>query len=207
MKFADGIPVPAVVQGFSGEYMFITINRYCELWNKGGQCLFCDINATFKAQRDGEEDVVARLEPSVLADALKTAIEVEPRYRLAVVITGGTILGKYRGQTELDVYCSRLNAMREKLQVWIPSTFQIDPQEDEGWKRLHATGVGSVQPNIEVWDRDLFAWICPGKDSLLGCEEWIKRSDSTLLSAQKYLKVKNPLELYLRGKSEQRAPC
>jgi hypothetical protein len=25
--------------------------------------------------------VVARLEPSVLADALKTAIEVEPRYR------------------------------------------------------------------------------------------------------------------------------
>jgi hypothetical protein len=143
----------------------------------------------------------------MLADALKTAIEVDLRYRLAVVITGGTILGKYRGQTELDVYCSRLNAMREKLQVWIPSTFQIDPQEDEGWKRLHATGVGSVQLNIEVWDRDLFAWICPGKDSLLGREEWIKRSDSTLLSAQKYLKVKNPLELYLRGKSEQRAPC
>jgi hypothetical protein len=36
MTFADGVPVPAVVQGFSGEYMFITINRYCELWNKGG---------------------------------------------------------------------------------------------------------------------------------------------------------------------------
>ena len=176
MKFADGIPVPAVVQGFSGEYMFITINRYCELWNKGGQCLFCDINATFKAQKGGEEDVVARLEPSVLADALKIAIEVEPRYRLAVVITGGTILGKYRGQTELDFYCSRLNAMREKLQVWIPSTFQIDPQEDEGWKRLHDTGIGSVQPNIEVWDRELFAWICPGKDKLLGREEWIKRT-------------------------------
>jgi len=58
-----------------------------------------------------------------------------------------------------------LNAIREKLQVWIPSTFQIDPQEDEGWKRLHETGVGSVQPNIEVWDRDLFNWICPGKAS------------------------------------------
>jgi hypothetical protein len=36
MKFPDGTPLPAVVQGFSGEYMFITINRYCELWNKGG---------------------------------------------------------------------------------------------------------------------------------------------------------------------------
>jgi len=75
MKFEDGTPVPAVVQGFSGEYMFITINRYCELWNKGGQCLFCDINATFKAQRDGEEDVVARLEPHMLAAGQKSAGE------------------------------------------------------------------------------------------------------------------------------------
>ena len=25
--------------------------------------------------------------------------------------------------------------------------------------------------------------------------------------AQKYLKIKNPLELYLKGKSEQRAQC
>ena len=100
---------------------------------------------------------MARLEPSMLADALKTAVEVDPRHRLAVVITGGTILGKYRDQSELDVYCTRLNAIREKLQGWIPCTFQIDPQEDEGWKRLHDTGVGSVQPNIEIWDRDLSA--------------------------------------------------
>jgi hypothetical protein len=41
----------------------------------------------------GEEDVVARLEPNVLADAFKIAINVDTRYRLAVVISGGTILG------------------------------------------------------------------------------------------------------------------
>ncbi|MDB4443811.1 hypothetical protein N9174_00540 [bacterium] len=176
MKFENGIPLPAVVQGFSGEYMFITINRYCELWNNGDQCLFCDINAFFKAQRDGEEDVVARLEPDVLADALKIAIEMDPLYRLAVIITGGTILGEYRGETELDFYCSRLNAIREKLQVWIPSTFQVDPQDDEGWKRLHDTGIGSVQPNIEVWDENLFNWICPGKSRVIGRDEWIRRT-------------------------------
>jgi hypothetical protein len=176
MRFDDGLPVAAVVQGFSGEYMFMTINRYCELWKKGKQCLFCDINAFFKAQRAGDEDVVARLEPSVLADALKLAVEVDPRYRLAIVITGGTILGKYKGQTEIEFYCSRLNAIREKLQVWIPSTFQIDPQDDEGWKRLHDTGVGSIQPNIEVWDENLFAWICPGKNELIGRDTWIKKT-------------------------------
>jgi len=177
MQLDDGTPVAAVVQGFSGEYMFITINRYCELWNTGDQCRFCDINALFKAQKAGEEDVVARLEPNVLADALKIAINVDTHYRLAVVISGGTILGKYRGQTEMEFYCSRLNAIKEKLQVWIPSTFQIDPPpDDEGWRRLHDTGVGSIQPNIEVWDKDLFAWICPGKNKFIGYDEWIKRT-------------------------------
>lgn len=176
MYLDDGTPVPAVIQGFSGEYMFTTINRYCELWNTGKQCLFCDINATFKSQRAGEEDVVARLEPNILADAFKIAVNVDTRYRLAVVISGGTILGKYRGQTELEFYCTRLNAIREKLQAWIPSTFQIDPQTDDGWKKLHTTGVSSVQPNIEVWDKDLFAWICPGKDEFIGYNKWIKRT-------------------------------
>jgi len=176
MQLEDGTPVPVVVQGFSGEYMFITINRYCELWNTKDQCLFCDINATFKSQRAGEEDVVARLEPRLLADALKIAINADSRYRLAVVITGGTILGTYRGQTEIEFYCSRLNAMREKLQVWLPTTFQIDPQDDEGWRRLRETGVGSIQPNIEVWDKNLFKWICPGKDKFIGYDEWIKKT-------------------------------
>jgi hypothetical protein len=90
------------------------------------------------------------LEPGVLADALKIAIEMDPLYRLAVIITGGTILGKYRGETELDFYCSRLNAIREKLQVWIPSTFQVDPQDDEGWKRLHGTGILSKKKQEEM---------------------------------------------------------
>lgn len=176
MRFENGLPVAAVVQGFSGEYMFMTINRFCELWIKDNQCLFCDINATFKAQRDGEEDVVARLTPEVLADAVKIAVEVDSRYRTAIIITGGTILGTYKGQTEIDFYCSRLNAIRKKLQTWIPSTFQIDPQDDEGWKRLHDTGIGSIQTNIEVWDEKLFAWICPGKDKLIGRENWIKKT-------------------------------
>lgn len=176
MRLPDGTPLPAVVQGFSGEYMFITINRYCEFWNDGSQCKFCDINVNFKYQRAGEEDVIARLEPGVIADALKIAIDVDPLYRLAVIITGGTILGKYRGQTEIEFYSSRLNAIRNKLQAWIPSTFQIEPQDDEGWKVLHDTGISSVQPNIEVWGEALFKWICPGKSRFIGWEEWIKRT-------------------------------
>jgi hypothetical protein len=176
MKLENGTPVAAVVQGFSGEYMFTTINRYCEFWNTNEQCLFCDINATFKSQTAGDEDVVARLEPEMLANAIKIAVNVDTRYRLMIVISGGTLLKKYHGQTEMEFYCTRLNAIHEKLQAWIPSTFQIDPQDEEGWKKLHATGISSVQPNIEVWGPDLFAWVCPGKNHFIGWDKWIKQT-------------------------------
>lgn len=174
MRTEDGIQMGAIAQG-SSRMVFVTMNKYCEMWNTGDQCLFCNINATLKDQKAGGEDVVARIEPEVIAEVIKIAFSVDFHYCM-LYISGGTILTKYKGQTELEFYITRLNAIRGKLQVWIPTTVQIAAYDDEGWKRLHETGVGSIQPNIEVWDRKLFKWICPGKDKFIGYDEWIKRT-------------------------------
>ncbi len=174
MRTKDGTQMGAIAQG-QGRMIFVTMNKFCEMWNKDQQCLFCNINATLKDQKSGGEDMVARIEPEVIADTVKTALEVDSHHSI-LYITGGTILKKYRGQTELEFYITRLNALREKLQVWIPTTVQVAAYDDEGWKRLHETGVGSVQPNIEVWDKRLFQWICPGKDQFIGYDEWIRRT-------------------------------
>ena len=175
MKLEDGTPMEAIVQGMHGHLFFIIFNSYCELWNKHDECLFCNINATLREQKEGGEDVVARKSPEVVAEVLQTARRVDPDYN-AVFISGGTILGKYRGQTELEFYCSRLESIRNRLRVWIPSHVQIAAYDDAGWKRIHDTGVGSIGPNIEVWDKHLFEWICPGKNKFIGYDEWIRRT-------------------------------
>ncbi len=174
MRTRDGIQMPAIAQGFC-RMMFVTMNKYCEIWNTGDQCLFCDINATLKDQKAGGEDVVARIEPEVIAEVIQTALHVDHHYDW-LYLTGGTILGKYREQTELEFFCTRIDAVREKLKVWIPATVQIAAYDDEGWKKIHDTGIGSIQPNIEVWDKNLFQWICPGKDKFISYDEWIKRT-------------------------------
>lgn len=174
MRTKEGIQMGAICQAV-GRQMFVTINKYCELWNSGDQCLFCNINTTLKDQTAGGEDVVAKITPEEVAETVKTALEVDCHYSI-LQISGGTILRKYRGQTELEFYISRINAVREKLQVLVPTTVQIAPYDDEGWKRLHETGFGSIQSNIEVWDKKLFKWICPGKDKIVGYDEWIKRT-------------------------------
>ncbi len=174
MALEDGTPMRALVQSFCLHNLFITLNKYCELFNTGDQCLFCNMNPTLVKQRKGGENVVARIKPSQIAETVKMALEIEPSHRM-IEITGGTFLKKYRGQAQLDFYCSRLEAIRDTIHVWVPSMLQISPCDDEGWKRLHDTGIQTIQSNIEVWDERLFKWICPGKDKFIGRNEWIKR--------------------------------
>jgi hypothetical protein len=174
MRTEGGIQMAAVAQG-NCRLVFVTMNKFCEFWNGGHECLFCNINTTLKDQKRGGEDVAARIPPEVIAEVVKTAIGVDHHY-IGLIITGGTILTTYKRQTELEFYITRLNAIREKLQVWIPTTVQIAPYDDEGLKRLRETGFGSIQHNMEVWDRKLFQWMCPGKDKFIGYDEWIKRT-------------------------------
>lgn len=164
-----------LVEGICDELLFVTLNKYCELWNTGDECLFCNINVTFKDQRKGGEDVVGRMEPRQIADAVKVAMELDPCRRM-IEITGGTILGKYRGEEQLEFYCRRLEAIRDRIQTWLSSMFQVHALDDEGWKRLYKTGVQTIQPNMEVWDKRLFKWINPGKDKFVGHDYWVKQT-------------------------------
>ena len=174
MRTRDGIRMPAIVQGMS-RMMYVLLNKYCELFNTHDECFFCNLNSTLKDQKKGGEDVVARMEPEQVAEAIQTALHVDHHYGW-LYLSGGTITTKYRGQTELDFYCTRLNTIRERLQVWIPAAFQVAAYDDEGWKRIYDTGIPSIQPNIEVWDKKLFKRICPGKERFVGYDEWIKRT-------------------------------
>jgi len=171
----EGVAMGAIAQGHCRS-LFITMNKHCELWNTHDECLFCDIVNTMKAQNQGGEDFIARIDPETIAEVVQTAIHVDPLYAICMYISGGTILGRYKGQTELEFYISRLEAIRNKLGAWIPTTVQIAPYDDEGWRRLHAVGFCSIQPDIEVWDKKLFEWICPGKTKFVGYDTWIERT-------------------------------
>lgn len=176
MKLEDGTPMEAICQGLGDKVVFIIFNNYCEFWNTKDQCLFCNINATLKDQRAGGEYSVARKTADQIAEVLATALSIDPLYERFIIVSGGTILDKYQGQTELEFFCSRLTAMKKKLGAAPPLTLQIGAQTDENWKVIRDTGiVTSVEPNMEVWDRKLFEWICPGKNKFVGYDEWIKR--------------------------------
>lgn len=176
MKTEDGTSLPAIVNTGGSNILFCTFNKYCEMWNTGDECLFCDINWRFRDQCTSVEDVVARKDPKVITEAFRLIRALDPRMWMTL-ISGGTILGRYRGESEIEFNVKRLNAVREGCGgIWIPACFQVAAQDDEGWKQIHETGVPSIQPNIEVWGRNLFERICPGKAKFIGWDNWINRT-------------------------------
>lgn len=178
MHLEDGTPLPAIVNAFGDENLFITLYKYCEFWTKNDQCLFCDISATLRAQKESQEEtIIAQKDPSILTNALKIIRAVDPRYSM-LYISSGTILNMYRNQTELEFQISRLNAIREGLGgIWFPTCVQMAAYPKKDLKKLYKeTGVPSYQPNIEVSNEELFKWICPGKAKYIGWNNWIKRT-------------------------------
>lgn len=171
-KLEDGTSMGAIAQSI-GDSLFVTFNKICELWTDGSQCLYCDFNRQTQEQLQRGEEQHTRKDTAVVARVLKVGLEDE-RHR-HIFLTGGTILKTLSGKAEVDYYCDFLNAIRRKLVVWYPSVFQIASVDEENMKKLYDTGIGTIQPNLEVWDERLFKIICPGKEKFVGRDNWIKR--------------------------------
>jgi hypothetical protein len=178
--FEDGNPYEAYVYTVGDDELFANLNKYCEYFSRGEQCLFCDLTPHSVEQKKRGEAMVLRKEADRVAEVLDVALH-EEEYR-HIMISGGTILSKYQGMTEIEWYCHMLNTMRERILTWYPAALQIGALDDEGWKRLHDTGIPTIQPNLEVYDKRLFEIICPGKSKVVGYEEWLKRT----INAVKY---------------------
>jgi len=171
---SDGTPMRAIVNAPGLDRLFVTINKYCEMFKADNQCWYCDFVPTTAEQTKKGEKIITHKDPEQVAEVLAVALE-EPRFR-HIYLTGGSILSSVMGMNEIEYYCRHLNTIRKRLKVWYPTNFQIGALKEDDWKRIYDTGVGVVQPNIEVWDKELFKVLCPGKDKYVGYDEWIKRT-------------------------------
>ncbi len=170
----DGIPYQALVFSVGRDQLFVTANKHCDYFSRKKECLFCDLSSHAHHQKQGGEAMVLRKQSEQVAEIVYAALQ-ENRFR-HILITGGTFLSSYQGKSEVKWYADFLNSIRESIWAWYPACLQVGALDDEGWKRLHDTGIPCIEPNIEVWDKKLFEIICPGKNEVVGYDEWIKRT-------------------------------
>ena len=162
---------PAIEWGY---LVYLTVYRLCQYWGRDEECRFCDLNENFRQQRANGREYTPVKDLEDIVEAM-TLIHEHDNVTKAYTVTGGSITRKLDGMREGEFYARFAEAIESRFPGrWIPkAVVQALPLDEV--KMLHDSGYRIYHPNYEVWDAELFSWICPGKDRYVGRDAWVQR--------------------------------
>jgi hypothetical protein len=168
-----------------GATLFLDVFPACQFWGAKEECKFCDFNENTRQRKKfgytvktGQQKVeqVAEAVRVAFKEAAEVSGEEWAFTRLdGYHISGGTILKGIGGMDEIEFYIQYVRAIRDKAGSRWPILLQIGALKEDDYKRLRDAGVDAVHSNPEVWGKEMFKNVCPGKYAYVGWEEWIKR--------------------------------
>lgn len=148
-------------------------NQYCDFWDHPGHgCKFCVMASTFKSS-----DKPQLLDVGDIIETVAEAVK-EPGRNVSIFLTGGSILGGAELlDQELDLYIQILSGISSLFGgKRFPSQLISTAFSQDQLRRLYnETGLATYTADIEVLDKDLFDWICPGKAEKFGYQGWKDR--------------------------------
>jgi hypothetical protein len=172
LKTSDGVDMKTVAAYSQDGSINIAYSNECALKDKGLDCLFCNANATKDAY--GEKEHIFWKNPRQIGETVAAVFkEFEHLPRRHVNLTGGFIPER----REVDYYLDVAEAIQEAtgLQDFNGTAVIGIPRDLSVIDKYKEAGFRTLAMNIEVWNRDLFKVICPGKVTHCGdYDNWIK---------------------------------
>ena len=147
-----------------GTYLGIYQAKVCEYWTARPQkvnCKFCSVGLNLGVD-DADEKSVAEV------------MEVVRRARDESGITYVDFnTGHYDGDTYLDILEPYLVRIKKELGLLVG--FQTPPHRDlRRYDRLREMGLNRVSFCFEIFDRETFKEVCPGKDAEYGLDYYLE---------------------------------
>lgn len=166
-----GTNMKKIANFYGRDCLNFNIYSGCEFWENGVPCKFCSVKPT--QARYGE--VKIKKTPDEVQETAKLAFEIEEKVDF-VLVTGGSYLN---GDKEYDMAIQVLRGIREVIpQSWngvIRGNIAImAPQTISKLDELMETGIEHPAFNLEVWGKDYFQEICPGKAQYRGWDHILK---------------------------------
>ncbi|MBI2877268.1 MAG: hypothetical protein HYY20_10335 [Candidatus Tectomicrobia bacterium] len=169
---AEGIPMSRVGQTVDNRCVTFCLSNYCDYFRTHDQCRFCNIVPT-KGTYGAE--LVGRKRARQIAEVTAAAVEEGAANKFN--LTGGV----FPEHKEIDHYVEVMETVREAVNgnlVGANATIAaVDPRDA---RRLKAAGFTTAAMNLEVWDKNLFAGICPGKARTVGWQRWTERLEAAV---------------------------
>ncbi len=147
-----------------GTYLAIYPAKVCDYWLEKPErvnCKFCSVGLNLG--RDDAED-------KSLNDVLETVGAAVKENRITYVDFN---TGHYHGDTYLDILEPYIRAVKKKYGLLIG--VQTPPHHDlKRYRALRKMGVNRVSFCFEIWDREIFASVCPGKNTHYGLDRYLE---------------------------------
>jgi hypothetical protein len=165
---SDGSPVAGPLGQRAEHCVAVVHSLFCEYARNGDPCSYCFLGGVQTGAGRGTRGRGPSPRRSIEACAV-AAREIGIDH---VVVSGGAFV-----DTSLEVrsYVKTISALREVVGPATRITAVCQAFDEPGWTSLKRAGADRVQPNLEVWDDDLWPKIIPGKAKAIGKVEWIER--------------------------------
>lgn len=174
---SSGKPVMDIAPTIEWGYLiYLTAFRLCQYFGAEEECQFCDINHNYRQQKAEGRPYTGIKSVNEILEALSMIHEKDTdRSTHAYTVTGGSITSKLNGMNEAEFYAQYARAIEEKFPGrWLGKAV-VQGLPDDGIRILKDAGYKIYHPNYEVWDKKIFALLCPGKERYVGHDEWIRR--------------------------------
>ncbi len=147
-----------------GTYLGVYPSKVCDYWLKQPdkeQCKFCSVGLNLGAD-DGDEKSVEEVVEVVKAARAESGV---------TYVDFNT--GHYDGDTYLDILEPYIRRVKEETGVMIG--VQTPPHGDlKRYHELRRMGVNRVSFCFEIWNRERFADVCPGKHRQYGLDRYLE---------------------------------
>ena len=148
----------------------VAYSNECALKDKGLDCKFCNINAT--KSRFADLQGIAWKTPRQIAETYAKARE--EGYE-SITITGGFVPERREVEYYIDVMESVLEVSGLTPEEVRGMACVGAPQDLSVIDKYKEAGYTNIATNMEVWDEDMFRYICPGKIQFGGDHDhWVR---------------------------------
>lgn len=167
-KMDDGTSVSRIVTLYGNATLGVFSPGHCYFWAKGDECKFCSLQPTRNIQADHEMFI----KPERAKEAIRKALETEEERVHHFLLNGGTISNYDHG------FSRHLDVMEAVSELNMPSHIEkhlisMPPKNFSLFERLAKTKA-TIAMDIEIYNKDLFDEICPGKSKDYGRERFFE---------------------------------
>lgn len=158
--------------------LYFCPSGHCHYFNEGLQCKYCDMDYCTKLQMKMGREYYGRANPQDYYDVVYEALKEKGKWRQSFMTGGSDPRNNFENELSfiIDLVKAVKQAAKDIAGTNFPVLMIIAALEEDQLIRLKEAGVDGIGQYLEIWDREKFKLICPGKEKYIGYDNWLKRT-------------------------------